>query len=195
MWTDADIEEFGLENKDIYDAAINYGERSDIARYEILYRIGGIFLDTDMECVKPLDILHHTYDFFAVLEPMAGAPFLKRLTIVANGIIGACPGHPILRRCIDKLRATKHVDDIILRTGPLFFTDILIDNLDSTEFINIVLPLSFFIPFGKNVKSNEQMAQCIKPETFGIHHWAGSWMFNKSAFVPGYKFKIRVEYR
>jgi len=192
LWTDTDIEAFNLENKKLYHAAVNYAERSDIARYEILYQQGGIFIDIDMECIKPIDILHHTYDFFASLEPMAEAPFLKKMVIVSNAIIAACPNHPIIGYCVDRLKMNSHHNDIILRTGPIFFTNVLLDSIESKEFTNIVLPASYFFPFGKNVKSKKLMEQCIKPETFGIHHWAGSWMFNPSAFIPGYTFKIKI---
>ena len=49
LWTDEDIEAFGLFNKDLYDQSDNYGAKSDIARYEILYRFGGLYIDTDFE--------------------------------------------------------------------------------------------------------------------------------------------------
>ena len=35
LWTDADVEAFGLENKEAYDAAGNFGQKSDILRYEV----------------------------------------------------------------------------------------------------------------------------------------------------------------
>ena len=39
LWSEKEIEEFGLKNKKIYDKTKNLGQKSDIARYEILYRI------------------------------------------------------------------------------------------------------------------------------------------------------------
>lgn len=35
LWTDADINAFGLENRGAYDAAQNFGQKSDILRYEV----------------------------------------------------------------------------------------------------------------------------------------------------------------
>jgi len=192
LWTDADIEALHLENKACYNAAINYAERSDIARYEIIYRFGGVYADIDMECVKPIDILHHTYDFYVGFEPLAEAPFLKRLVIIPNGFFGARPGHPTLRKCIDSIEAHRKKNDIVLRTGPIFFSDIIIETIDKGNDINIVLPASFFFPFGKQVKTPEDRARCVKPETFTKHYWAGSWIFNPKAFIPGVTFKIRV---
>lgn len=35
LWTDADINAFGLENRGAFDAAQNFGQKSDILRYEV----------------------------------------------------------------------------------------------------------------------------------------------------------------
>lgn len=35
LWTETDVETFGLENRAAYDAAGNFGEKSDILRYEV----------------------------------------------------------------------------------------------------------------------------------------------------------------
>jgi mannosyltransferase OCH1-like enzyme len=40
-----------------FDRASNFGEKSDIWRYEILFRLGGVYVDTDFECVRPFDSL------------------------------------------------------------------------------------------------------------------------------------------
>ena len=64
LWTEKEIEEFGLVNQAAYDESTNYGQKSDIARYEILYRMGGLYVDTDFECFKNFDILHHCFDFY-----------------------------------------------------------------------------------------------------------------------------------
>ena len=35
LWGDEDVDAFGLENREAYDAAGNFGEKSDILRYEV----------------------------------------------------------------------------------------------------------------------------------------------------------------
>ncbi len=59
LWTDEDVASFGLHNQDLYDQCDNYGEKADIFRYEILHRYGGMYLDVDFICLKPLDVLHY----------------------------------------------------------------------------------------------------------------------------------------
>jgi hypothetical protein len=48
---------FKMKNKDAFSGATNYGEKSDILRYEILSQFGGIYVDCDFECLKPFDDL------------------------------------------------------------------------------------------------------------------------------------------
>ena len=43
----------------------NPGAKSDIARYAILEKEGGIYYDTDFECIKPLEELTDTCTLFA----------------------------------------------------------------------------------------------------------------------------------
>ena len=47
LWTEKEINDFKLKNENIYDKEPTYRGKSDIARYEILFREGGIFLDAD----------------------------------------------------------------------------------------------------------------------------------------------------
>ena len=39
------------------DPARNLAERADVLRYEILRRHGGVYVDVDVECLRPLDDL------------------------------------------------------------------------------------------------------------------------------------------
>ena len=43
LWRDADARAFGLENAAAFAAARNEGARSDVLRYEVLWREGGVY--------------------------------------------------------------------------------------------------------------------------------------------------------
>ena len=60
---------------------------SDMARLEILYKYGGIYLDTDVELIRPLDDLLYQPGFVGVE---------KWGVINSGGGCGAVPGHPII---------------------------------------------------------------------------------------------------
>lgn len=93
-----------LRNQDIYDRA---GElcrgyegqlRADVARYELLYRFGGVWLDVDFEPLKPIDGLLEGVECFTAWEIQD--------TYANNAIFGCVPGHPFLKDLIDGLPAS-----------------------------------------------------------------------------------------
>ena len=61
LWTDDNISSVIMKNKKIYGCESNNG-KSDIFRYEILSQYGGIYLDADVLCRRPLDdFLNNTF--------------------------------------------------------------------------------------------------------------------------------------
>lgn len=70
----------------------NWSLVSDIMRAWILYNYGGIYLDTDVEILKPLDdFLVH--EFFTGYES-------KRW--VNTAVVGSVKGHEIVKRCLSR---------------------------------------------------------------------------------------------
>lgn len=179
LWTEKDIEQFGLINKDLYLAAKNYAEKSDIARYEILYRMGGLYVDTDFECLCSFDVFHHSCDFYAGVNQ---GPKVE----VFNGLIGSRAQHPILKECLINLGIStqqhSHFSKILFRTGPYFFTQQILYILRQNSADRIILfPLTYFYPWPsinnstKHVK-REEIEQWFRSESFAVHHWHCSWM-------------------
>ena len=68
LWNESEILRLGLVNEKIFLETNNVGIKSDIARYEILYRFGGIYLDTDMQLIKPFDNFLHTSNFISCIN-------------------------------------------------------------------------------------------------------------------------------
>ena len=193
LWTDEMIEQLNLINKDLYDAAINYGERADIARYEILYRFGGLYVDTDFECIQPFDVFHYAFDLYTGIELPGMATFLGHTIILPNGLIGCKAGHPILKECITALRRPEPPTDIVKRTGALVFTQEFLAHANIHGTHDIALPALYFYPIDKQTKERMVIESCLRPYTYAIHHWAGSWILKESAFVPGIKIRTRQE--
>jgi mannosyltransferase OCH1-like enzyme len=185
LWTERDLSWFRLKNQKAYDVAKNWGEKSDILRYEILEREGGIHADTDFECIKPFDDICKIADFFAGVGYSEGAPFLY------NGIIGACPGHPIMKRCVESLQAGNGDSSffrILDTTGPTFFTRCFqgcvwpADNQTVPGLGTVVpFPITYFYPFPDTRRESYPTTDDVKrdwvhPETYAIHYWKLSWL-------------------
>jgi len=180
LWTDKEIEEFELANRKLYHSTSNYGEKSDIARYEILYRFGGVYVDTDLESLMPLDVLHENYEFYTGISHLDGG-----VLCLANGIIGSVAGHPILKECIETIKLKWHLKMIIEITGPVHFTQSFCDVVEKMKgtlaYKNIIaLPATYFYPFGITKKDmrGQELKSYLKsfPESFTAHYWEGSWL-------------------
>jgi len=99
LWREADIERMGLENRQAYDDSPHYCGKADIARYEIIHRHGGVYIDADSVWLgRPLD---------PILEQAAETGFFGAHegpeTLMVCGFFGAIAGHSILRAVIDEL--------------------------------------------------------------------------------------------
>ncbi len=71
MWTFDQADQLNLDQRIVNNFMRRgwYSTLKDYFEYTILYQEGGIFLDYDTMCVKPLDELAYRYRFFGHLEP------------------------------------------------------------------------------------------------------------------------------
>ncbi len=88
LWTEEDLADIGIDATE-REQCDTCADLWNLVRYEVLHRHGGIYVDTDVECMKPLTPLLRGLDAFAVLE----AP-----GIVGTAILGAVAGHPAFAR-------------------------------------------------------------------------------------------------
>jgi mannosyltransferase OCH1-like enzyme len=171
LWDDINVKSlFPLHNQAYFDAAKNFAEKSDILRYEILYRFGGLYVDIDYECLKPFDIFMHSYDFFAGIEPITMISFM-----VGVAIIGSAPKHPYLKQSIDTIKDFRHLKILGERTGPNHLTR-AITKIGYLENV-ILFPSTYLYPLNcpiKNAKFN--VINYLNQESFGIHYYFGTWV-------------------
>lgn len=132
MWTEDDLpglwahDPFGLQRG--YDKALNPGFQSDLLRLLILWLDGGVYADTDVKTVKPLDSLLDSCDAFI------GATFWPQphdRIFVENAILGFSPRHPFLTQVLAMLVETQHTwpersedfMETVTLTGPGMLSD------------------------------------------------------------------------
>jgi mannosyltransferase OCH1-like enzyme len=133
-------------------------ELADVARFHILARYGGVYVDTDFECLRPLDRLLKEVSAFAAFQ-VPGQ--------VNTAILGARPDHPAFRRAAELALETFGRAPLPAATGPPFFTHLVWDFPDVTLF-----PPELFYPYlwFEPEKKDEQF-----PRAYAVHHWAMSW--------------------
>ena len=171
LWTDADVAKITLDNQDLYDDAINFGVKSDILKYEIVYRYGGVYVDTDFECLQPLDIFHHCYDFYVGIQPL-DTQYLQ----LGAALFAAKPGHPLLKHVIDTMKNSYETHEgAPAKTGPIHFTRAFFDVADKLDTIDVAFPASYFYPLGGYEKEIDRK-RWKKLGAFAVHWWGMTWM-------------------
>ncbi|CEO95338.1 unnamed protein product (mitochondrion) [Plasmodiophora brassicae] len=124
LWTDAKALAF-LETyyPDFVPTFLSYPydiQRADSIRYFLIYHYGGIYIDMDIGCNKPVDwILNSTSAGFLAPETWPAG--------FSNDVFASVPGHPLSRLLIDSLPVWDHwfltkYFTVFLSTGPAFFS-------------------------------------------------------------------------
>lgn len=188
VWTDKDIENFSWINRKAFDEAQTFAEKADIWRYQILYREGGIYSDTDVICFKSFkDLINHNITFFGCQETNQVVPGLGygKCLIVCNAIIGAAKNSPVMKYCIDNLKtASESSEHLVVRTGPILLSKAIHEALNSADSQNnLILPCSYFypLPFSLDLRKKKLSLDHIKEnyvdyETMVVHLWNASWV-------------------
>ena len=162
LWTEQRILEFGLKNKDKYDyylATGCYCGACDVARVEILERIGGVYLDADLICLEPIE--NETFmqkDFFAV-------PVLTGQ--INNAVIGSVAGHPILQNYIKRITDAKNLEPPFCTIGASMLTRCILEYLknDNIE----ILPTYSFYP-----KNKRRHLAPAEGKAYANHKWGST---------------------
>lgn len=174
LWTDSDVKEFGLKNEKYFKIANTNGQKSDIFRYEILQRYGGIYVDTDFECLKPFDDL--TY-----LNFFTSSGYTADLELYI-GLIACTPNHPIIVRCVDDMcgiHAFNSTMDVFHTTGSYYFTKCFLKEVNEDTDGVVAFPAKFFYPWPNNIRGDPQPYRHVESFSYAIHHWAVSWLSKK----------------
>jgi hypothetical protein len=161
--------------KQCYEESQNFGEKSDLLRFEILYQEGGLYVDHDANCLRSFDALHRGLDFYCGLEtphpPVAGLNLTSGI-----GVIGARPLHPVIKQVIDQIgREWQKIGkkyrgkdgysrtQLVMERTYLMLTHALKKCVDKPDNIDIVLPAAYFF------------AQGGIPPLYSKHFFANSW--------------------
>jgi mannosyltransferase OCH1-like enzyme len=117
----------------------DYAGASDIMRYQILYEHGGIYIDADSYCIKPLEDWLLDCEAFACWEQE-----LVRNNLVANGFLGGVPNADVWGKCIEEVGKRDCTEEKLawMITGPMLVTDVFFK-----QQVNLtVYPSHFFMP-------------------------------------------------
>ncbi len=191
LWTNSDVSHFDFSLRDLYEEAVNYGQKSDLLRYEILRHYGGLYVDLDFECINSFEEFNKKYHFYAGLLPPHKSVIPNYPLEVAIALLGSSPNHPIIAECIKIIRerwtsinhSKEYNDNSKIFMSTMYpLRDAIINKSKYANFTNIVLPPTYFFPILPNSmkcvidSSIDPSFSQIKEETVALHHWDGSWV-------------------
>jgi inositol phosphorylceramide mannosyltransferase catalytic subunit len=157
IWNEEEINKFKLENRHQYDKYYksgNYSGASNIVRYELLNRFGGVYIDADTECLKPINNKWLNYDFVGCKSP--------NVNVIATSILFSKPNNPILKEIIKQIKIKKKLEPSYKNTGSFVLTPIIKEDKGN----NLILESEIFYPM--NIKG--KMTGNIK-NSYAIQYW------------------------
>lgn len=178
LWTDEKSREFiaaeypwFLPTFDGYTYPI---QRADAIRYFVLHHYGGVYLDLDVGCTRPLD-------------PLLKYPVILPKTIpvgVSNDLMFSAKGHPFMEQTIHNLITFDHnyflnYPTVMFSTGPMYVSAqyglYTASHPHRTPAEDVrVLAKSLY---GKNASPLEA------PHSFFSHHYGSSWHADDAGFI------------
>lgn len=193
MCPDADIREWNEDNYDIEKNAYmrkayrekKYAFATDYMRFDILYRCGGVYLDTDVELIRDI-------------SPLLKSNFMgfEDEDRVAPGLImhAVQPEAPLLRKVLSYYENIPEQDIefnttvVDITTSVLLRHGLVPDGRLQTVAGFTIYPTEFFNP-----KGGEYGKSIITDNTYSVHHYMASWKSPLDQLIMQYKVKYGVQ--
>lgn len=173
-----EIKEWSERNFDINSNAYvmeayeskKYAFVTDYVRLYALYHEGGIYMDTDVEVLKPLDQL---------LQYQAVSGF-ESPTLIPTGLMASQEGHPFIKELLDDYNdihfklpdgTLDMTTNVIRITNHCLKYGLKLDNTLQTVNGFTLLPKDYLCPI-----EHEGHKLVLTSNTLCIHHFAGSWL-------------------
>ncbi len=148
--------------------------RADIVRYHVVARFGGVYVDMDFECLRPIDDLVDGVDAFVARQ---------NHRIMSNGIFGATREHPFARALADGVY--DNIRSVVAKgearrpvgsgkpgapemSGPGFMARM------AKQFGIAETRPELFYPYDWNELHRSDETFTHLPHCYAVHHWGSS---------------------
>jgi mannosyltransferase OCH1-like enzyme len=203
LWGEIEILNFIQVDNELIDAYYKLAylhQKVDFARYIILNKIGGIYIDIDVEPVKELTPLISEFKDYNLIVSKLNMDKLESYIIsghaenINNAIIIAKPDNIILKKMIDHIIKKPMLNsyfpkfiEINNTTGPAIFTKIIFSEIKNLEQKVKILDPEYLEPKLVDICN-------ITKNTYLIHHqdltWISSHQRSLFSFYLKYKYYL-----
>lgn len=190
MYTDSDLRDIIVSAFPqyimAYDGFAHNIERVDFARYAILYTIGGVYADLDMQCVSPFD------KYVALSRPVFGdEPVEHRDTlyggrshVICNALMISPPKQQIWLDIMDWIVQNYNpTNNPVYNTGPMALT-LLYESIPSAYSQSLITSACEFYSQTDRMTTKTQQGipyismECNNDQNqpVAVHRWAHTWI-------------------
>lgn len=191
-WDNDRMNDFVADNYPQYVAAYNRFryriQQWDAIRYLILHKSGGMYVDFDYECIKPVDDLLHEKECCFPVEPEQHRSLFPEGAYINNALMACMPGHPFMELIMKHVFEETHTAaydtmrmEILSTTGPVMLSK-LYNEYKEKEHIYLI-PAHYVSPFSKP-EARAYLSGSIEEEeledklehAYAVHYFLGSWV-------------------
>lgn len=164
--------------KEAYKAG-KYAFVSDYARFKILYENGGVYFDTDVEVIKPMDDIISSGPFMGRENEYIPGNSPETMGVAAGLGLGVTPRLPLYKEILEMYESIhfENPDKTLnLKTVVEYITNLLcekglVNSPDIQEIEGVMIyPKEYFCPI--DYLSGKK---ALTSNTRTIHHYASSW--------------------
>ena len=185
LWNEDNFDVNLFKVSELAYQAKKYAFVADVCRIYALEKFGGVYLDTDIQLIKPIeDLLHHSA--FVGFEDDE---------YVNAAIVGANYKSHFIIDILNYYRGIKNInfdsEELFNFTIPIIFTEILKNKKCLTSGVNNDFPNYCFIYkedyfYPKNYQTG---LTHITLNTYAIHHYDASWIDDKQPHLDNQKYQ------
>jgi hypothetical protein len=136
-----------ISHSDIFKYCGSFATFSDIFRYKVLYEYGGIWVDLDMVCIKPLTINSDFY--FASERTIQKGPYRNRtkVEVATNAILKATPKSEFYNELFNKCWNIRHkIPKLHGRQSKVIFLHYLKLQIEDYDWYDYIAPANHHCP-------------------------------------------------
>lgn len=141
---------------------------SDYLRLWILYAEGGIYMDTDVEVLKPFDNLLHLPMFLGY----------ELDNYIGTGIIGTEKRNPFVKELLNFY--DKRIWKVNYYNNPIIFGSVLKENPDLKKYC-VILNRKILSPYNPDTEYKNKLVE--SNETYTIHWFNANWGMTRRGYV------------
>jgi Glycosyltransferase sugar-binding region containing DXD motif len=184
LWTDEDnldlVKTYFPELLSLYEGYDIKIKRIDAARYMMLHKYGGVYMDMDITCLRSFNesTFGQPNTFYAAQQHAPEAIPPNQEQRVANAFMASPPRHPLLTKILERLPRVSNLH-VVCATGPCLLTGMIDENVHNDtiqEFrLEEMFSTSFYDADGKELCAANRTACMARYPGYLVSFWTNSW--------------------